>query len=43
MEIVAICKRYNVGIVVWELSETGGLVTPINETWSTVSKDVQNL
>ena len=31
MKIAAISKRYNVGVIVWELSKSGELITPINE------------
>ena len=43
MEVAAISRRWNVGIVVWELSKTGELVTPINEPRSTSSNNVENL
>ena len=43
MEIDAIAKRYNVGIVVWELSKTGQLVTPISKPRPISSKGPQNL
>ena len=42
MEIDAIARRYNVGIIVWELSKAGQLVTPINKPQPTVSKYPQN-
>ena len=43
MEIDAIARRYNVGIIVWELSKAEQLVTPINKPQPTVSKYPQNL
>ena len=43
MEIIAMSMRYGVGIVVWQLSSTGQLVTPINLLKSTASKDPQIL
>ena len=43
MEIAAFVKRYNVGIVIWELSQEGQLVTPINEPLPLSGKDTQNL
>ena len=44
LEIAAISKLYKVGIVVWELSKTGQLVTPINEPRSIIAaEDSMNL
>ena len=43
LEIAAISKRYNVGIILWELSEKGELITPINEPQVSSSREVQNI
>ena len=43
MEIDAIAKRYNVGIVIWELSKTGQLVTPISKPRPISSEGPRNL
>ena len=43
MEIAAISKRYDVGVIVWELSKYGELLTPINEPRPRFSSGPQNL
>lgn len=43
LEIAAISDLYNVGILVWELSREGELVTPFDNTQVAASKGLQNL
>ena len=41
LEIAAICELYNVGVVVWELSHSGELVTPFDTSRMAASKGLK--
>ena len=43
MEIQAICELYKVGIMVWELSGAGELVTSINNTGLAAAKGLESI
>ena len=43
LEIAAMSEHYKVGIVVWELSRAGVLVTPFDNTPLAASKSLKNL
>ena len=43
LEIEAISELYNVGILVWELSKKGELITPFDNTPLAASKGLKNL